>query len=618
MNTLRRSYVHILLSWGIALLGLHLQAHSPDWAKGVVWYQIFPERFANGDPQNDPTLQDIQGSWPHLYPAGWQIRPWTSDWYQLQPWEARTGKDFYTLASLRRYGGDLQGIIDKLDYLQQLGVEALYLNPIFESPSLHKYDARMYHHVDNNFGPDPEGDRRLWAKENPADPTTWEWTAADRLFLKLIQEVHRRGMKIIIDGVFNHVGNTFWAFRDVQKHQQQSLYTDWFTIYQWDDPTTPENEFDYAGWYGVKELLEIRETKIGPPPGFRRYIWAIVQRWMDPNGDGDPSDGIDGWRLDVAEKVSIHFWREFRQRVKAINPNAYIVGELFWENWRANRLIQPAPWLQGDVFDGIMNYRFAVALKQLVIDTQNPLTVAQFQQHILALQLGIPDGQIHWLQNLVDSHDTDRLASQIQNPNRWYDHRANPAQNPDYDVSRPGKAGWQKFRLITALQFTLPGAPMIYYGDEAGMWGGDDPDCRKPMVWPEYTYDVEQHHPFGKPRSPDTVRFNENIFRWYQKLIALRKQLPALREGAVSFLPVQDNRILVFFRRIAQQVPVLVIANVRNHPVAVSLQHYSSLNTLGKWRELISGKLLFVNTEQTLSPWGIRVLVPVSSSNKPR
>ncbi|HFB67657.1 MAG TPA: alpha-amylase, partial [Calditrichae bacterium] len=131
----------------VGLLVQHGQASAPEWAQGVVWYQIFPERFANGDTANDPTLRDIQGSWPHFYPQDWQIIPWTSDWYALQPWEARTGKDFYTLAGLRRYGGDLQGIIDRLDYLQALGVEALYLNPIFESPSLHKYDATMYHHV---------------------------------------------------------------------------------------------------------------------------------------------------------------------------------------------------------------------------------------------------------------------------------------------------------------------------------------------------------------------------------------------------------------------------------------------------------------------------------------
>ncbi len=567
----------LLLVWVVGALLTPVSGQSPEWARGVVWYQIFPERFANGDPANDPTLMDIRGSWPHIYPSDWQIIPWTSDWYDRQPWEDRTGLDFYTLAGLRRYGGDLQGIIDRLDYLQSLGVEALYLNPIFESPSLHKYDATMYHHVDNNFGPDPERDRRIWATENPADPTTWQWTSADSLFLKLIQEVHRRGMKIIIDGVFNHVGSTFWAFEDVKRRGPQSPYRNWFMIEAWDDPATPQNEFRYAGWYGVKELPEIRENASGPVEGFRQHIHAIVRRWMDPNGDGDPSDGIDGWRLDVAEMVALPFWQEFRRWVKEINPDAYITGELFWEDWSHNRLIQPAPWLQGDAFDGVMNYRLAVWLKRLVIDTRNRLSIAAFQDSVRALVASLPPGQVHWLQNLVDSHDTDRLASQIQNPNRWYDHEANPAQNPNYDVSRPGPEGWQKFKLVVALQFTLPGAPMIYYGDEAGMWGGDDPDCRKPMVWPNLRYARETHHPFGKPRPADSVYFDHNVFRWYQGLIRLRKQFPVLRHGAVRFFPEKFPGILVFERRTAGHNPIVVVANLTDKTMTISLtQVYSA------------------------------------------
>ncbi|HYQ85689.1 MAG TPA: alpha-amylase family glycosyl hydrolase, partial [Bacteroidota bacterium] len=183
-------------------------AQVPAWAKRAVWYQIFPERFRNGDPKNDPRVDDLAGSWPHETPARWSISPWTSDWYRLQPWESEDAKGFYYHAQLRRYGGDLQGVIDKLDYLSDLGVTALYFNPLFESPSLHKYDATMYHHIDNNFGPDPDGDRRLWAAENPADPKTWKWSAADSLFLRLLKEAHRRGMKVVLDGVFNHVGMT--------------------------------------------------------------------------------------------------------------------------------------------------------------------------------------------------------------------------------------------------------------------------------------------------------------------------------------------------------------------------------------------------------------------------
>ena len=239
--------------------------------------------------------------------------------------------DYRYQFQLRRYGGDIQGIIDKLDYLKDLGIDAIYLNPVFESPSSHKYGAKYFHHIDNNFGPDPKGDEFIWESEDPTDPSTWKWTSADNLFLKLIQEVHNRDMKIIIDGVFNHVGIPFWALQDVAKNGEKSSYKDWFDIISFDDPGTPENEFDYVGWYGIKDLAEFKENENGPIPEIKDHIFAIVQRWMDPNNDGDPSDGIDGWRLDVAELVNINFWKEFNGWVNKINPDAYITGEVWWE-----------------------------------------------------------------------------------------------------------------------------------------------------------------------------------------------------------------------------------------------------------------------------------------------
>ncbi len=197
-----------------------LQDFVPDWAKGTVWYQIFPERFCNGDPQNDPRLEDQRGAYPHDQTPPWQIHPWTSDWYELQPYEQANGKGLWHNLQRRRYGGDLQGILDRLDYLQDLGVGGLYLTPVFDAPSAHKYDGATYHHVDPNFGPDPDGDRRRMAAESPSpDPAHWVWTKADRLLLELIAAVHRRGMRIILDGVFNHVGLNSWAFRDVQRQR---------------------------------------------------------------------------------------------------------------------------------------------------------------------------------------------------------------------------------------------------------------------------------------------------------------------------------------------------------------------------------------------------------------
>lgn len=170
LRMLRGITVWLMLLWTPRVL-----ATPPDWAADAIWYQIFPERFRNGDAKNDPVPASLEGTWPYEVPVGWKVSPWTSDWYALQPWEQASGKDFYHNAQLRRYGGDLQGILDRLDYLKDLGVNALYLNPVFDSPSLHKYGAARYHHIDRHFGPDPAGDAPLFAAEDPADPTTWRW-----------------------------------------------------------------------------------------------------------------------------------------------------------------------------------------------------------------------------------------------------------------------------------------------------------------------------------------------------------------------------------------------------------------------------------------------------------
>lgn len=211
-------------------LGNGLCITGSDWHNNAIWYQIFPERFHNGDPSNDPTIESLNGTWPWEKQKEWQISPWTSDWYVFQPWELKNEQDFRYQFQIRRYCVDIQGIIDKLDYLQELGINAIYLNPVFDSPSSHKYGAATYHHIDRHFGPDPEGDARIMASEIPNDPKTWKWTAADQIFLSLVQKVHDRGMYLIIDGVFNHAGLTFWAFQDVIKHKVKSEYFDWFVI----------------------------------------------------------------------------------------------------------------------------------------------------------------------------------------------------------------------------------------------------------------------------------------------------------------------------------------------------------------------------------------------------
>jgi cyclomaltodextrinase len=579
-----------------------LQAQTPDstkdstypaWVKDAIFYQIFPERFRNDDPGNDPTIADLQGAWPHDPVKEWSISPWTSDWYKLQPWEVKNGKGFYYNAQLRRYGGDLQGIIKKLDYLVDLGITAIYLNPLFESPSLHKYDATCYHHIDDNFGPDPQADRRIITAENPADPASWQWTSADKLFLELLKQAHQRGLKVIIDGVFNHVGTTFWAFRDVHKNGQKSPFKDWFIVKKWDDPATPQDEFDYAGWMGTKELPEFREDENGIVHGPREHIFAIVKRWMDPDGDGNPADGIDGWRLDVAEQVSSKFWKEFRKVVKGINPQAYITAELFWDDWKNNKLMDPTPWLQGDQFDGVMNYRWASLCSQYFIDKQKKISATQFIDKLKDLESTIPAPTNHVLLNLMDSHDTDRLASHIVNPDLFYDKMISVPDNPQYNVRKPHADEIQIQKLIALFQFTFSGTPMIYYGTEAGMWGADDPDDRKPMVWPEYTYENESSHPFNQPRPSDTVYFDQDLFSYYQKLILIRRQHEVLRRGNWNLYLADDKLdLLVLERNFNSQTYFIIINNsLQSRPVSIDLESDTGLKN---YRELLTDQTVII------------------------
>ncbi len=541
----------------------------PAWAKEAVWYQIFPERFCNGDKSNDPTPIDLKGGWPHFIPSEWQISQWTSDWYKLNPWEKANGNDFYWNIGTRRYGGDLQGIINKLDYLQGLGVTALYFNPLFESPSLHKYDATMYHHIDNNFGPDPAKDREIWAQENPNDPSTWQWTTADKLFLQLIQECHKREMKIIIDGVFNHVGNTFWAFEDVLRNQEKSPFKDWFFINSWDDSNTPENEFDYSGWYGVKELPEIREDDNGLVDGPREHIYAVVKRWMDPNQDRDPSDGIDGWRLDVADMVKINFWKEFRTWVKDINPNAYLTGEIWWKDWPNDVMFNASPWLQGDVFDAAMNYRFTRAVKKFVSDVNTKIDKHSFIDSLQTQYKDYYKDNLYVLMNLLGSHDTERLASMIVNPDIWYDHNAIVRPDNNYEIRKPNYIERMKQKLMVGIQMSMPGAPMVYYGDEAGMWGGDDPNCRKPMVWSEFAYENETTHPFGKKRPNDEVKFSTDLFEWYKKLISIREGNKCLSLGDINFFLLDEPKNVLGYKRTFENETIFVILNNQNESVTI-------------------------------------------------
>jgi glycosidase len=555
----------------------------PSWAKDAIWYQIFVERFRNADPSNDPTLSDIEGSWPHAQPEGWGPTPWTHDWYRQEPWAEATGQDFYFTVQIRRYGGDLQGVIDELDYLKDLGVTALYLNPVNDAPSLHKYDARNYRHIDCNFGPDPRGDEARIAAEDPLDPATWGWTAADSLFLALVDEVHRRGMRIIVDYSWNHTGITFWAWKDLIENQQDSPYADWYEIERFDDPATPDtNEFAYSGWEDVKEMPEWK--KIGRPegmhhgaiegtliPAVREHIYNVTSRWLDPNGDGDPSDGIDGFRLDVAEKVPLGFWREYRRFVRGINPDAYLVGEVWWEEW-PDKMMDPGPWLEGDVFDAVMNYRWYMPTRSFFADAPPNLSASQYVAHLDSVAAGIGSDHLQAMMNLTASHDSPRFATSIYNPGR-YKYHVNPRENPEYKIDRPDERTRQIQQMILVQQFTYIGAPHIWNGDEVGMWGADDPDARKPMVWADLAYEDETSHPFGRPRLRDPVAPDTALLRVYKDLIALRMQhLRLFVDGALTYFLTDDAHGLLAYERVLGDERAVVAFNISGQRQTVALE----------------------------------------------
>jgi cyclomaltodextrinase len=578
----------------------------PSWAGEVVWYQIFPERFCNGDTTNDPTFADLRGAWPHDSVLPWQVHPWTSDWYELQPYEKANGRDIWYNITRRRYGGDIQGIIDKLDDLKDLGIGAIYLNPVFTAPSSHKYDQSCYHHIDPTFGPDRDGDKKLITTEIPDDPSTWVWTAADKLMLRLIREVHKRGMRIIFDGVFNHMGVTSFAFQDVIKNQQRSRFKDWFVITSWDDPGKG-TKFEYEGWWGVKDMPLLMETRKGIAPGPKAYIFAAVRRWMDPEGDGNTNAGIDGWRLDVADQVNHHFWKAFRKLVRSINPEAYITGEVIEP---VNGIV---PYLKGDQFDAVMNYNFMFITSEFFINGPGRCPVSLFDNLLQNLREACRPGVTLVMQNLLGSHDTDRPSSRIMNTwncsfldkDRYFEE--SKATNPHYNTGRPDARADSILRLMSLFQMTYPGAPMIFYGDEAGMWGAKDPCCRKPMLWDDMVYDSARYLPDGKVRHPaEAVTVNHSLMDHYKKLIGIRNRWKVLKKGDFHTVFMDDRKEMYVFSRNYEDQSALIVINNSD-----KIQNAEfSVRDDAKYLDVLNGQSAAVTSDKKLAlrvppKWGM-------------
>ncbi len=536
---------------------VRMSFETPDWAKKAVWYQIFPERFRNGDPSNDPP----------------RTVPWTHEWFKPYKGKSRNAetpkrrdeegarKDSHTSDSRtsgstggeaaardfveegtfqqfifdRRYGGDLQGVREKLPYLRDLGVTAIYFNPVFIGESLHKYDASDFRHIDDFFG---VKDSLQKIKGETTDPATWQWSDSDRVFLDFLKEAHRLGFKVILDGVFNHVGRDFWAFKDVLKNKQKSPYADWFEIKSWEP-------FHYKAWDGDDGFLPVlkHDEAKGLIEPIREHLFAVTRRWMDPDGDGDPSDGIDGWRLDVASDINANFWRDWRKLVKSINPDAYIVAEL-WEESRV--------WLDGQTFDAVMNYPFARACQKFFVNQKKRADPSEFDKQ-LRENLGWYQPQVNYvLQNLLDSHDTDRAASMFMNPDLEYD-KANRLQDngPDYNPARPTPDCYEKLKLEVMFQMCFLGAPMVYYGGEVGMYGADDPSSRKPMYW-------EDLMPYDDPDE----RIVPGLRDHFRRMIAIRNTHPALQLGSFETLLANDSlRMYAFARTLGDETIVVVLNN---------------------------------------------------------
>ncbi len=424
---------------------------DPDWVKDAVFYQIFVDRFANGDSTNDPP----------------GIVPWGSP---------PTRNNFF--------GGDFQGILDHLPYLKNLGITALYLTPIFKAPSNHKYDCSDYLTIDPSFG-------------------------SYQLFRQFVDEVHSRGIRIVLDAVFNHCGDGFWAFEDVRKKGASSKYASWFFI---DDYPIIQDPPNYQTCGGVWYMPKLNTSN----PEVREYLIKAATYWME-------SCDIDGWRLDVPWKASMDFWKLFRERIKKIKPDAYIVGEV----WR-----DPRPWLQGDTCDGVMNY----PLRNHILDycVFDAMDAEDFDYEINLLRQSNGDSAKFQL-NLLGSHDTPRLLTLCKD-----------------DIAR--------VILAVTFLFTYVGTPMVFYGDEIGLFGGNDPDCRKCMSWEE-------------------TEWEHRLVNIYQNLIHIRSNHPALRRG--DFIPLlKFNGIYAYLRRLDDDM-VIVILNPREerHQIKIPL---GNLNIKGK------------------------------------
>ncbi len=455
----------------------------PTWAQDAIFYQIFPDRFAKSDRNPASNLP---------------FEPWDS---------APTHHGFK--------GGDLYGVIEKLDYLKELGITAIYFNPIFASASNHRYHTYDYYNVDPLLG-------------------------GNDAFKKLIKEAHKRDIRIVLDGVFNHASRGFWQFNHVLETGAASPYRDWFHFDEerlngkkhWGAFPTHHEEhalkhedsltaIGYRAWWNLPALPKFNTNN----PVVREFIFDVAEYWVRL--------GIDGWRLDVpAEIDDDEFWREFRRRVHAVNPETYIVGEIWHEAQR---------WLQGDQFDAVMNYLVtAISINFFAANTMNTNVIHQaggLKDRVRAMNaydfaneldriLNIYPKDITFAQlNLLDSHDMPRFLSCV---------------NGDKNA----------LKLAWLFMFTIPGAPCIYYGDEVGVDGGQDPECRKSFPWDESNWD-------------------KDLLDYAKACTSLRTKHAALRRG--DYKRIHADGEVMAYSRTHKDETVIIAFNVSNEEKTLEL-----------------------------------------------
>ena len=629
----------------------------PNWAKEAVWYNIFPDRFYNGNHYNDPIFNEFgpeafkpnrlheqnfieEYKWEksNNVISHFDRNRWTADFKEQVIWEKLGEREIdYSLKYARMYGGDLQGIKEKIPYMKELGINAVWLNPVFFSYQNHKYGANDFRHISPDFGTiktsgsthsveinrnnkygnksyvDVLGNKATTSSElkllevnlkgenrgkngygETEDPATWVWTESDLIMVDLIKEFHKNGIRVIFDGVFNHSSSEHWTFNMVLADGENSKYKDWYKFTDFGqhvpitDDMSDEQAFEtlianrkrtiYNAWGGFDSLPEFNTFN----QEYKEYIFNITRKWMcGPDGKESENwmedDGIDGWRLDVPNCLeNQNFWNEWREVVKGSKKDSYITAEL-WGN--ASGDING-----GNKFDTVMNYEWLKTVIGFFINQSREggvrykLKAQDFFNELREKRTWYPYQALQASQNLNGSHDTDRLYSRIVNDVIGRNLEEGKQLEKGYNGIRPDLASnnhpnttidWRNspikpkdiLKLISIFQMTYIGAPMLFYGDEVGMWGATDPYCRKPMLWKEFLYDNEKNPSHINQNEVYEQKVDSDLFEWYKKLIRIRLENKTLVYGKFREMFADNDREIIVYERVIEDHLIIVVIN---------------------------------------------------------